>query len=145
MTIDLDNVYQAQTDVQVYFIEEGLSATPNGAIGAAKRQFREDYDSDKVAAKKMRETRNGFYVMAMAKPEDSYLEQMALRVLRNNPDVVADLEARDFALVDAGAEELVDAVFDQAHSPDRFDLEEVQETLEEMLRAYAPVVDPMHG
>jgi len=140
MTIDLDNVYPASTDVQVYFIEGDLGATPNGAIGAAKRQFREDFDADKVAAKKMRETRNGFYVMAMAKPEDTYLEQIALRVLRGNPDVVADLQAEDFALVDAGAEELVDRVFDQAHSPDRFELEEVQTTLEEMLKCYRPVV-----
>lgn len=142
MTVDLKDVHHASTDVRVYFIEEGLGTTPNGAVGAAKRQFREDFDADKVAAKKMQETRNGFYVMAMEKPEESYLDQVALRVLRKNPDVVADLEARDFALVDAGAEELVDKVYEIVYNPSQFELEEVQETLEETLETYAPVVEP---
>lgn len=145
MSIDLDNVYQAQTDVQVYFIEGDLGASPNAAVGAAKRQFREDYDADKVVAKKMRETRNGFYVMTMAKPEPAYLGKMALSVLRDNPKLVADLQKKDFALVDAAAEELIDKVFDRVRGSNRFKLKEVQNALEETLEAYAPVVKHPNG
>lgn len=140
MTLDIDKVATVQTDVEVYYIEEGLGVTPNGAIGAAKRKFRDEFDADKVAAKKMRETHNGFYVMAMEKPEPEYLDQVALQALRNNPEVVADLEATDFALVDDAAEELVDAVYERTYNPDEFDLEEVQEKLEMTLRCYGPVV-----
>jgi hypothetical protein len=143
MTVGLDDVHNASTDVEVYFIEERLATTPNGAVGAAKRQFREDYaDADKVGAKKMRETRNGFYVMAMAKPEPNYLDQVALRVLRDNSEPVGDVTNYQKEPSSAAAEHLIDKVFEKVHTPTSFELDEVKDALERNHSLYADLVEP---
>jgi len=142
MTVDLDDVHNASTDVEVYFIEEGLDVTPSGAVGAAKRQFREDYDDvDDVSAKKMRETRNGIYVMAMAKPEPNYLDQVALKVLRNEPQAVSDAVGSGSSLGGFGATQyLINEVLERVYSQSKFDRDDAEEALNRNCTIYDELV-----
>jgi len=145
--LKLDCVEQPSIDSELYFIPDGdFDLTANRAVGVAKRKFRDDHpDTDKVAAKKMRETRNGMYVMAMEKPEPTYLDIIALRTLRDNPQAVDDVviyhkDIKD--IKDPARDHLIDEVMERHRCPDRLDIEDVQDALDRNHTTYIDLVEP---
>lgn len=141
--LNLDVVETPSIDVKVYFIPDGdFHLTANRAVGVAKRRFRDEYDADKVAAKKMQETRNGMYVMAMEKPEPTYLDQIALRTLRDNPEAVDDVVSYHRDIDDPARDHLIDEMMERDHDPDRRDIEDVKEALDRNHTRYSDLVKP---
>jgi hypothetical protein len=143
--LELDCVHEPSIDSELYFIptSDDYHLTPNKAVGVAKRKFRDEHpDADKVSAKKMRETRNGMYVMAMAKPEPTYLDQIALRTLRDNPQAVDYVSNYHREIDDPARDHLIDEMMERDHSPNRRDIEDVQDALDRNHTTYIDLVEP---
>jgi len=142
--LKLDCVEQPSIGSELYFIPDGdFDLTANRAVGVAKRKFRDDHpDTDKVAAKKMRETRNGMYVMAMAKPEPTYLDTIALRTLRDNPQAVDDVATYHKDIGDPARDHMIDEFMERCHGADRRDIEDVQDALDRNHTTYIDLVEP---
>ena len=147
--LKLDCVEQPSIDSELYFIPDGdFDLTANRAVGVAKRKFRDDHpDTDKVTAKKVRETQNGMYVMAMEKPEPTRLDTIALRALRENPQAVDDVVTYDKDIENLARDHLINEVMERYmmepyRGSDRLDIEDVQDALDRNHTTYIDLVEP---